>query len=212
MKRAVIVLMFFISIPCLAQETWYGEIAFYTGGGVNDVFRVNELDGAPSFSGDGFFTGGLSVRRMVHSWFSVETGINFSSQRYIMHSAPLPESDSSKGRFGMFSLPVKARFDFLKYMFTDAGISADFQAGPNRFSGLSGIGLTAGLGAKYKFKSDLIVTVRAYGSQLALIHFSQKDHPYTLFNSGVTLGVGYQFIKLGKCHCPGGKTPGRKFF
>lgn len=212
LKRTSIIILFFVSIPCLSQETWYGEIAAFAGAGKNDVFRFNELDGAPSFSGNGFFTGGLSVRRFFKDWFSIEGGINFSEQYYTMHSAPTPEVTSSSGHFGMLSLPVKVRFDFLKYMFAEAGVVPGVQTGNSNYFDLSGLGLTAGLGAKFRFKSDIIITFRAYETQYALLSFSNESHPYTLSNTGFTVGVGYRFIRLGKCHCPEANMPRRKFF
>jgi hypothetical protein len=212
MKRAVLLLTILISLSCAAQETWYGEIAVYGGGGTNDIFRFNELDGAASFYGDGFYTGGLRVRRIVRDWFSVESGIGYSGQLYTMHSAPMPESYSSSGHFGMVTIPVNGRFDFLKYAFADIGIIAGFQTGSYGSDNLSGLGLTGGLGLCYKFKSDIIITARAYTSQFSLLHFIPEDYPHNLSNSGITIGVGYEFIRLGKCHCPEGNNPKRKFF
>jgi len=204
--------MLLLSLPCLAQETWYGEIAAYAGGGTNDVFRFNELEGAASYDGNDFFTGGVSVRRIIRDWFSMEAGINFSEQRYIRHSAPMSDVLTSSGQFGMLSLPVKARFDFLKYLFADAGFVTGVQTGGSSSFDLSGLGLTAGLGVKYRFKSDIIISMRVYETQFALVSFSGEDHPYTLSNTGVTVGVGYRFIRLGKCHCPESNMPRRKFF
>ena len=212
LKRASVGILFFISVACYSQETWYGEIAAYTGGGINDIFRYNELMGAPSYTGNGFFTGGVSVRRIIKEWFSVEGGINFSEQYYTMHSAPTPEVITSSGHFGMLSLPVKARFDFLKYVFAEAGIVPGLQTGNTESFDLSGLGVTAGLGLKYRFKSDIIITFRAYETQYDILSFSNDDHPYILSNSGFTVGVGYRFIRLGKCHCPEANVPRRKFF
>ena len=212
LKRASVVILFFVSVTCYSQETWYGEIAAYAGGGINDIFRYKELMGAPSYTGNGFFTGGASVRRIIKEWFSVEGGINFSEQYFTMHSAPTPEVITSSGHFGMLSLPVKARFDFLKYVFAEAGIVPGLQTGNTHSFDLSGLGLTAGLGLKYRFKSDIIITLGAYETQYAMLSLSGDNHPYTLSNTGLTAGVGYRFIRLGKCHCPEANVPRRKFF
>lgn len=212
LKATSILVLLFISISCFSQETWYGEIAAYSGGGKNDLFRFNELYGAPSYTGKGYFTTGVSVRRFFRDWFSIEAGINFAEQYYTMHSAPDPETYTRSGNFGVLSIPVKTRFEFLKYLFAEAGIVPGLQTGNTGSFDLSGLGLTAGLGAKYRFKSDIIITLRAYETQYSLLSFSHDSHPYTLSNSGVTVGVGYRFIRLGKCHCPEANVPRRKFF
>ena len=212
MKRNLFLIFFVLCLPCAAQETWYGEIGVYGGGGVNDIFRIRELIGAGSYSGNGFYTGGVRVRRMIGDWFSVESGVSYSGQMYTMHSAPVPETHTSTGSFGMLSVPVIARADFLKYLFADAGVIAGLQTGSSQPGDLSGIGLTAGVGLKYQFKSDVILTLRGFGTQHSLLRFSHDDYPYTLLNTRITIGIGYRFIHLGKCHCPEGNTPGRKFF
>ena len=212
MKRSLIILMSLFSFTCFAQETWYGEIAYYNGGGVNDIYRFKELTGAPSFTGNGFFTAGLSVRRFINDWFSIEGGLNYSGNWYTKSSAPLPEVYTSKGYVNMISAPVKVRFDFLKYLFADMGIVPGFQSGQNGSFDISGVGATAGIGLKYRFKSDIIVTVRAFQTQYSIFSFSGDDYPYTMSNNGITAGIGYRFIRLGKCHCPEAKGPRRKFF
>jgi len=196
----------------MAQETWYGEVGVYLGGGTNDIFRFEELEGAGSYNGDGFYTGGVMVRRMFGEHFSLVSGINYAEQKYTGKSAPLPEVHSSPGRFGMLSVPVNARVDFLRYLFADAGIIAGFQIGSSGTDDFSGIGLNAGIGVKYKFKSDIILSLRAYGNQHSILRFSPVEYPHTLLNTGITIGIGYRFIRLGNCHCPEGNNPGRRFF
>lgn len=212
MKKIFLCLMIIISIPSFAQETWYGEIAVYGGGGTNDIFRFDELDGAASFTGNGFYTGGIRVRRIIRDWFSVESGISYSRQSYTMQSAPIPGTVITSGNFGMLALPVIARFDFLKYVFADAGVIAGMQTGGYGADNLSGLGLTAGLGLSYTFKSDIMITARAYTTEFGLLHFTAEEYPHALHNSGLTLGIGYNFISLGKCNCPEGKKPQRRFF
>lgn len=212
MRRSLIILFSFISFTCFAQETWYGEIAYYNGGGINEIYRFKELIGAPSFAGNGFFTAGISARRFMNDWFSIEAGLNYSGNWYTKSSAPLPETYKTRGYAGIVSAPLKVRFDFLKYLFADMGIVPGFQSGSNGSFDLSGLGVTAGIGLKYRFKSDIIITVRAFQTQYSVVSFSGDDYPYTMSNAGVTAGIGYRFIRLGKCHCPEANVPRRKFF
>ncbi|MCI0522558.1 MAG: outer membrane beta-barrel protein [Bacteroidales bacterium] len=201
-----------VSVLCRAQDTWYGEIAPFGGGGTNDIFRFEELEGAASFTGTGMWTAGIDLRRIFTDLFSLETGAAYSHQYYYSTPAPGIEGGDQSGSFGLITVPVTARFDFLRWLFAEAGAVVSFQAGSSAADEMSGLGATAGLGFQYNFKSDYFIRVRAYGSQYALLHFMPEDNPQTLWNSGVTVGFGYQFIHLGKCNCPESNAPRRRFY
>jgi hypothetical protein len=46
MKRKLLILFLFLAQISAAQDTWYGEIALFGGGGTNDIFRFEEPLGA----------------------------------------------------------------------------------------------------------------------------------------------------------------------
>jgi opacity protein-like surface antigen len=212
MKRSLIILMMIASLACKGQDTWYGEIEFHAGGGTNDIFRFNELTGSGSYTGTGIWNTGIDLSRIITDHFSIETGVGYSHQYYYSSPAPGIPGDDRPGDFGMISVPLTARLDFLKYLFADAGILAGFQTGQSSADNMTGLGLTAGVGAQYRFKSDILVRIRVFGNQFALLHFMPEDYPQTLYNSGVTVGVGYRFINLGKCNCPDDNSPRRRIF
>jgi len=212
MKRYLLILLLVASVPCRAQDTWYGEIALSGGGGTNDIFRFQELDGSGSFTGTGMWTTGIDLRRIFGDIFSLGTGAGYSHQYYFSSPAPGIGGEDQPGNFGLVTVPVTARFDFLRWLFAEAGAVLSFQTGSSQADDMSGLGITAGLGFQYNFKSDYFIRVRAYGSQYALLHFMPEDYPQTLWNSGVTVGFGYQFIHLGKCNCPESTAPRRRFY
>lgn len=211
MKNSLFLIFFLVSIICPAQKTWHGDIALYGGGGTNDIFRFNELIGAASFSGKGYWTTGLDFRRIITDHFSIESGLGYSHHYYIRRSAPLPDVTETPGNFGMIMIPVTARLDFLKYFFIDGGFVAGLQAGSSMADNMTGIGLTAGVGFQYMFESDIFLSVRAIANQHALLHFMPEDYPQTLWDSGIRVSVGYQFIRLGKCNCPESNEPAKRF-
>jgi opacity protein-like surface antigen len=212
MKKSLIILVMFISLSVKGQDTWYGEIALYGGGGTNDIFRFNELEGAGSYTGTGMWTGGIDLSRIITDHFSIETGIGYAHQYYYSSPAPGIPGDDRPGNFGMISVPVTARLDFLKFLFADAGILAGLQTGSSEADDMTGLGFTAGVGVQYRFKSDILIRLRVYGNQYALLHFAPENYPQTLYNSGVTLGIGYRFIHLGDCNCPERNTPRKRFY
>lgn len=203
--------LLFVSGICSGQKTWWGEISGFAGGGDNDIFRFQELVGSGSVTGKGFWTAGADLRRLMGDHFSIGTGLSYSHQYYYTSPAPGIGGTDTPGSFGLVTLPVMVRADFLKWFFADAGALVAVQTGSSRVDDMSGLGATVGAGIQYRFKSDMFIRVRAYVAQYGLLHFSPEDHPQTLLNGGVTLGVGYRFIRLGSCNCPDDRSPVRRF-
>ena len=211
MKRKLLIFFLLVAQLSAAQKTWYGEISGFAGGGTNSIFRVDELIGAGSVTGTGMWTAGIDLRRLFGDHFSLETGLGYSHQYYYTSPAPGIPGDDVPGSFGLVVIPVTARIDFLKWFFADAGLAVSLRTG-STYAELTGLGATVGAGFQYNFKSDVFLRIRAYGSQYAILHFIPEEYPYTLWNSGVTIGAGYRFIRLGKCNCPDGYRPKRKFY
>lgn len=197
----------------VSQGTWYGEIALSGGGGTNEIFRYRELDGAASFTGGGMWSAGVDLRRLFGDHFSLETGVSYSHQYYFMSPAPGIPEDDIQDSFGLITVPLAARADFLKWFFADAGIGVSFQAGSSYADNMTGLAVMLGAGFQYNFKSDLFVRVKAFATQNGLLHFIPAENPHALLNSGFIAGFGYRFIHLGRCNCPHDNAfPRRKFF
>jgi len=205
----IVFTLLLVSLPGYCQKTWWGEYSLYGGGGDNEIFRLEELLGAGSVTGTGVWTAGADLRRLAGKHFSFGTGLSYSHQYFYTSPAPGIPGEDRPGSFGMITIPVTARVDFLKWLFADAGVLFGFQAGQSHIDNMSGLGATVGAGIQYNFESDLFVRVRAYASQYGLFHFMPDDYPRTLTNAGVTAGVGYRFIRLGKCNCPDDNRPRR---
>ncbi len=199
-----------VSFSGYGQKTWWGEYSFFAGGGDNEIFRFQEPLGSGSVTGTGVWTAGADLRRLIGDHFSIETGLSYSHQYYYTSPAPGISGEDRPGNFGLIALPVTARVDFLKWFFADAGAVFALQPGMSRTDNMTGLGATVGAGFQYNFKSDLFFRVRAYTSQHGLLHFIPEDHPQTMTNACVTVGVGYRFIRLGKCNCPDDNSPGRR--
>jgi opacity protein-like surface antigen len=212
MKRKLLILFLFLAQISAAQDTWYGEIALFGGGGTNDIFRFEEPLGAGSVAGTGMWTTGIDVRRLFGDHFSLESGLGYAHQYYYTSPAPGIPGEDVPGSFGVIAIPFTARFDFLRWFFADAGAVITIQTGSSSTDNMTGLGATLGAGFQYNFKSDIFLRIRAYTSQYALLHFMPEDNPQMLMNSGVTVGAGYRFIHLGKCNCPEDNSPRRKFY
>jgi hypothetical protein len=213
MRSRLVILLLLMAQVSQAQGTWYGEIALTGGGGSNEIFRYRELIGAASFTGEGMWSAGLDLRRLFGDHFSLETGALYSHQYYFTSPAPGISGEDIHDSFGLITIPLTARVDFLKWFFADAGITASLQTGSSHADEMSGLGATLGAGFQYNFKSDLFLRIKAYTAHYALFHFMPEDYPQILWNSGYTIGFGYRFIHLGRCNCPHDNAlPRRRFF
>ncbi len=200
-----------VSGICSGQKTWWGEYSFFAGGGDNEIFRFEELIGSGSVTGTGMWTAGADLRRLFGDHFSLESGLSYSHQYFYTSPAPGIPGEDRPGSFGLLTVPVTARLDFLKWFFADAGAVVSLQTGFSGVDNMSGLGATVGAGFQYNFESDIFIRVRAYAVQYGLLHLFAEDHPQSLYNAGVTLGVGYRFIHLGKCNCPDDLSPRKRF-
>lgn len=200
-----------VSVTCNGQRTWWGEYSVFAGGGGNEIFRFNELIGSGSVNGTGMWTAGFDMRRLFGDHFSIETGLSYAHQYYYTSPAPGIGGEDRPGTFGMLAMPMKARFDFLKWFFADAGVLFALQPGISDIDNMTGLGVTLGAGFQYNFRSDVFIRIRAFGNQYGVLHLIPEDYPRTLSNAGVTLGVGYRFIYLGRCNCPDDNLPRRRF-
>ncbi len=213
-RNETFILLFTLSLAsgiCSGQKTWWGEYSLFAGGGGNDIFRFEEAIGSGSVTGTGMWTAGFDMRRLFGDHFSVESGFSYSHQYFYTSPAPGIGGEDRPGTFGMLTMPLKARVDFLKLFFADAGVLFAIQPDISNDFNMTGLGVTLGAGFQYNFPSDVFIRVRAYGSQYGLLRLIPEDHPRTLSNAGVTLGVGYRFIYLGRCNCPDDNLPRRRF-
>jgi opacity protein-like surface antigen len=196
---------------CSGQKTWWGEFSGFAGGGNNEIFRFDELIGSGSVTGKGYWIAGVSLSRLYGEHFALESGLSYSHQYYFTSPAPGIGGDDEQGSLGLITVPFTARVDFLKFLFADAGPVFSMQTNLAGVDNMTGLGATLGAGIQYRFKSDIFVKLRAYATQYGLFHFIPEENPQTLLTSGVTLGVGYRFIRLGHCNCPDDISPSSRF-
>ncbi len=194
------------------QGTWWGEITGGAGGGANAIFTYSELDGSGGVTGTGFWSAGAEVRRLFGESFSFGAGIGYSHNYYYTTPAPGLGNNRTYGSFGLVTVPVMARIDFLKWFFADGGLVLSWQPGSSDIDDMTGLGATLGAGMQYRFRSDLFIWGRVDATQYALVHFMPETYPQRLLNAGVKVGVGYRFIHLGRCNCPDDNSPRRRRF
>jgi hypothetical protein len=140
---------------------------------------------------------GLGYIRQINKTLSLETGLRYSQ-------TDIEESVISYGGSGlrlhdqlnMVSIPLLAKLTFLKYLYIDMGFDIDFQTNYSSASvapSQSGVGLEAGIGAKYSYKS-VILFVSPYLQHHSITRFgSNNGQNFELMSTGVKFGLGYNF-------------------
>ncbi len=208
----LIALFLLVSTLSFGQRTWWGEIAGGVGGGGNMIFRFQEADGAGSATGKGYWGSEAEVRRLIGDKFSLGAGLGYWQNYYYTTPAPGQEGTTTHGSYGLVTVPFRARIDLLNWFFADGGMVLSWQPCASDIDDMTGLGATLGAGVQYRFRSDFFIWGRLSVTQYALVPFRPESHQQRMLNGGVTAGVGYRFIHLGRCNCPDDNSPRRRRF
>jgi hypothetical protein len=171
----------------LKQKTLWAVMYAPGSGDIN----IHNVLGDFGYENQSVNTFGLSYTHTIKKFLSFETGINYLT-------ANVKETSFFTGtrydQIKMITIPVLAKLSFLKYLYADFGLLLDFQTNYNSNSlapDQSGIGLEGGVGAKYNF-GKLMLFVDPYLQYHGLTQFN-KGRGFELLNTGVKLGLGYNF-------------------
>lgn len=194
MKIRFIFLAFFV-MSARAYSQSKNSISLVFGIGSNAIGAIGV--GGPGYSGKGATIYGLNYSRSLTKSFSIETGLEYSINNVLWdyEDAYNPSFTPQKGSISMLSVPVFANFTFLKYLYADAGVIADFETNYHPNSSItpdqSGIGLDLGIGGKYNF-NRMTVFVNPFLQWHAVIAF-QNEGSGSLLDAGIKFGIGYRF-------------------
>ncbi len=160
----------------------------------NDVVLFEELVGAPSFSGDGFYSLGICLVLPLGGRLDAESGMGYSRHRIRVEPnlPPQGEPRSDIRNLHLIDIPVTLLAGFLKYFFVNGGLVLEID--PTLDSPLdnqSGIGALAGIGFKYDFRGGLSLFLNPCIKGHALLPFSMEGKPTRIIESGVRLGISF---------------------
>ena len=201
MKKIYLFSLFLFT--CLFSNITYSQtknrITVSSGSAANGLFKNVRIEGGGNSEGKGATVYGLRYSRMLSNSFSIESGLEYSINRIQTTPAFYPGIDQTpkKSSIQMLSLPVYGNYNFLKYLFVNAGAILDFETinSENRSTSVdkqSGVGYGIGLGGKYTFKK-MTVSVNPFFQSHAAIPFEKNKYPERLKEVGVKLGIGYNF-------------------
>lgn len=171
------------------------NFSFVFGAGSNDIRLIGP--GGPGYKGNGEIIYGLNYTRSITKMLSIETGLEYSVNNLLWdyEDAYAPSFTPQKGSIRMLSVPLYANFTFLRYVFADVGIVADFETNYNSTNTITpkqtGIGFATGIGGKYNV-DRMTLFVNLFLQAHSIITF-QNEGSGSLLNSGVKFGIGYGF-------------------
>lgn len=133
-------------------------------------------------------TYGLSYTRNITRIFSVESGLLYSVYKVQLKTIG-PAGGIYNRNLDMLSLPVYAKWTFLRYLYGQCGISIDHETNysfDHIVNDQSGVGISFGIGGRYNF-GPLAIFVNPY----------YTNHRFygsnNLLEAGVKFGLGYNF-------------------
>lgn len=168
----------------------------YSGLGNNDAFYWEDLIGAGSYTGQGYYSVGINYIHPVSSRWDIETGIEYGAYQYLFSNvslgpdAPEPYILTNK----LITIPATLRFNFLRYFFFNTGLLLDFNLeNITRMDSQTGVGAMIGFGAKYDFnKIPIGVFLNPYYKHHAVLPFAFEKHHLRTDEAGFRIGVVYR--------------------
>jgi hypothetical protein len=135
---------------------------------------------------------GITYSRVINKYLSLETGFLYSDDKAeLNYIEPGLGTIFQNGEVKSVSVPLIAKFTFLKYIYLDAGFSYDKQTNYNSNSPVvndqSGLGSEIGIGGQFIF-SGVTVFINPYFSQYNITVTNNN-----LYETGVKFGLGYSF-------------------
>ena len=157
------------------------------------MITFQQLFGAGSHTGEGFFTIGSHYKKSVTRLFDIETGIIYGKHSITIVPAftGIPV-DPMHEKVNIVSVPVLVRANFWKYFFINAGALVDIDLTDSQYlDKQNGLGLKLGFGFRYRFEPGFGIFFNPTLVSHSLIPFSGDQYHERLFESGIRLGLSY---------------------
>lgn len=159
----------------------------------NELVRDEQLTGGPGFEAQSSSEFGFKYALFVHKKLRLELGLNQINMDVKINPEFMGTPVTARTeKLKMISIPVLIQYDFLNYLFVNGGLLFDFQKKNNSFDSQSGIGMSLGFGAAYKFKQFSIFVNPIY-KRHAIVPFNPERFQQRLNQLGIVAGVGYAF-------------------
>ena len=184
---SIVTALILLSLQAFPQSK--NNISLVYGSAAN-IVDIHGAIGDFGYSPESGIDFGLSYTRYLSKSFSLETGLLYSNSYIRLSSIQGPRGEIFyDGYVKMISVPVYAKFTFLKYLFLQGGILLDHQTNYARdgvINDESGVGIEMGIGWKYN-----IGRVSVFLNPFLAKHGTLNSN--NLLEAGAKFGLGYDF-------------------
>jgi len=203
MKKAVtliLISLIYTASVAIAQEKQVkpenGKAGItFSSFGSNNVLYFTQLTGSASYNSDRFYSLGISYLYPLSTKFDLETGIEYSHHKIIIHPNLPPDMDDSPygAEFSLLNIPLYVRANLGRYFFVNAGLFLGIDPTvSSHIDSQTGIGALLGFGLKYDSKSGISVFANPYLKAHSLVSFSADKYHQHLMETGFRFGVLYK--------------------
>ena len=168
---------------------------YFASFGDNPALPFEMLVGAPSYSGAGFYTLGLSYALPISKRFDFETGLSFSKHTLEVQPNLPPDMDDTpyETTLHLFTVPLTVRLNLGRFFFLNGGAMLNMDTGlSNPVDNQSGIGAMLGFGLGYEFHSGISFYINPYMKAHGLLPFVPDQYNHHLMETGIQFGVSYR--------------------
>lgn len=196
MKRFVLIVLF-LAIGQMHGMAQLSRAKFgltFSAFGKANLFNNHDVLGGGRYDWKSSYAFGLTYSKPIYKWLYFESGIDVSKHKFNYISfIGLTENVHTIETTTIISIPITLRINFLKYLFVNGGGLYSFTpSSTDSMLDQQGLGLIAGFGANYNFKSGFSVFVNPYQKFHALVNFpAEKGSRYRMNETGVRFGVTY---------------------
>jgi len=156
--------------------------AFSFGG--NSLYSSEDIEGGPTYSGREFYSLEAQIIFKLSDRIDIVPGISFIRNLFYYSPAFKPTL-SEKASINVFSIPLYARYHFLKFLFLGGGLTINVNGGDRD---LNGIGAGIQFGGEFNLNNGMFLTFSPFIRTQGLLPWKN----YKLTNTGVTLSIGYK--------------------
>lgn len=135
----------------------------------------------------------LKYSRKINTFFSIETGLEYSLNKIEKHYFPDGIMHYKESSIKMLSIPIYGDLTILKYLFVYAGPSIDFELNHQNSQSTfnqSGLGFEFGTGGRYSFK-NFTISLNPFYQKHLILQYKKGEYHENLFEGGIKLGLGY---------------------